>query len=117
MEILYEAEMKSVAPRVVLADLPLQPEAFTSELVEGVEDAREALDASISARLRADWTLERLSMLDQLVLRLGVYELHRGETPVGVVLSEAVELATRYGGAESARFVNGVLAAVAGDDR
>ena len=75
------------------------------------------LDALIG-RLVRGWTLERMATLDLVVLRVACYELaHCPDVPSGVVLAEAVDLAGRYGTDESARFVNGVLAAAAGELR
>jgi N utilization substance protein B len=58
-----------------------------------------------------------MPMLDLIVMRLATAELLTQDTPTGVVLSEAVELASRYSTDESGRFVNGVLAAIANDVR
>ncbi len=78
-----------------------------------------ALDASldeVDARLAAattNWRLDRLSRIDRSILRIGAAELLRVEgVPPRVAIQEAVRLAERYGGAESPRFVNGVLDAV-----
>ena len=60
-----------------------------------------------------NWRLERLAVVDRSVLRLGAAELQRGETPPRVVIQEAVLLAERYGTLKSAKFVNGVLDALA----
>jgi N utilization substance protein B len=60
-----------------------------------------------------NWRLERLGVVDRCVLRLGAAELQRGETPPRVVIQEAVRLAERYGTLKSAKFVNGVLDALA----
>jgi N utilization substance protein B len=69
-------------------------------------------------RLVRGWTLERMATLDLVVLRVACFELaHCPDVPSGVVLAEAVDLAGRYGSDESARFVNGVLAAAAGELR
>ena len=69
------------------------------------------IDAALDAGA-TDWRVERMPAVDRAILRLGVYELRYTDTPVGVVLSEAVELAKRYSTAESGRFVNGVLATI-----
>jgi transcription antitermination protein NusB len=115
--LLYEAESKSLEPSAVLAELPLEPDAFTVELVEGVEVHRSQLDETIR-RFARDWKLERMPALDRALLRLGVFELlHRPDVPTGAVISEAVELAKRFSTEESGRFVNGMLAAVAADAR
>ena len=63
--------------------------------------------------MTANWRLERLGAIERSVLRLAAAELAREETPVKVVLQEAVRLAERYGTERSARFVNGVLDAYA----
>ena len=70
------------------------------------------LDAEL-AEVTNNWRLERLGAIERSVLRLAAAELQRNETPVKVVLQEAVHLAERYGTARSARFVNGVLDAYA----
>ena len=61
----------------------------------------------------ANWRLERIGAIERSVLRVAAAELARGDTPVKVVLQEAVRLAERYGTERSARFVNGVLDAYA----
>ena len=77
-----------------------------------LDDIDAALDAGAT-----DWRVERMPAVDRAILRLGVYELRYTDTPVGVVLSEAVELAKQYSTARSGRFVNGVLATIADDAR
>jgi len=54
-----------------------------------------------------------MPVIDRLVMRQAVAELLVTDTPIGVILSEAVELVSRYSTDESSRFVNGVLAAIA----
>jgi transcription antitermination protein NusB len=111
--LLYEAEAKAMSPAELLAELPLAPEAFTVELVEGVGSYQAEIDEWLRSHAR-DWKLERMPVIDRAVLRLSVFELvHRPEIPTGVVISEAVELAKRYSTDESGRFVNGMLSAIA----
>jgi len=86
--------------------------AFASKLVATVAFRGAALDAALS-EVTANWRLERLGAIERSVLRLGAAEMERGETPVKVVIQEAVHLAERFGTARSARFVNGVLDAYA----
>jgi transcription antitermination protein NusB len=117
LSLLYEAETKDVTPSAVLAELPVEPALFASELVRGVGDHREEVDGWI-VRFARDWALERMPALDRALLRLGVYELvHRPDVPTAAVISEAVELAQRYSTDDSSRFVNGVLAAIAAEVR
>jgi N utilization substance protein B len=83
--------------------------SFVIAMVTGAVENREALDQRIGEAAR-NWRVERMSVLDRLVLRLAVHEMmvHR-DTPPRVVMSEAIELAREYSGEEAARFVNGVL--------
>jgi len=76
-------------------------------LSDGPELDRELTEITMN------WRLERLAVVDRSVLRLGAAELQRGEMPPRVVIQEAVLLAERYGTLKSAKFVNGVLDALA----
>ncbi len=87
------------------------------ELVEGVGDHLDEIDATIRAYAQG-WTLERMPSLDRALLRIGVFELtYRPDVPTGAVISEAVELAKTFSTDDSGRFVNGLLSAVAADVR
>jgi N utilization substance protein B len=117
LSLLYEAEAKGVAPRDVIAELPVAPDQFAAQLVGGVEDHSEALDRLIETHARG-WTLERMPAIDRALLRMAIFELcHRPDVPTGVVISEAVDLATQYSTDDSARFVNGMLSVIAGEVR
>jgi N utilization substance protein B len=117
LSLLYEAETKGVTPAEVVADLPVEPAPFASELVLGVGEHQAEVDGWI-VRFARDWALERMPALDRALLRIGVYELlHRPDVPTGAIMSEAVELAQRYSTDDSSRFVNGVLAAIANEAR
>ena len=76
--------------------------------VEGTWGDRKALDAAISAAATG-WRLERMPAVDRNIIRLALYELRTGKTPVGVVVSEAVNLAKKFSTERSGAFVNGVL--------
>ncbi len=65
------------------------------------------------AEVTTNWRLERLGVIERTVLRVAAAELYRGETPARVVIQEAIRLAERYGSEQSARFVNGVVDALA----
>lgn len=113
LHLLYESSIKGLSATGVLAAQVLEPEPLTRLIVEGVARDEAKIDELIADHL-VGWTLARLSIIDKVVLRIGVFELmSRSDTPQAVVLSEAVELAKRFSTAESGRFVNGVLAAVA----
>ena len=86
--------------------------AFASRLVAGTRTNTAALDAVIEPHC-TNWRIERLAILDRLVLRLAIHEwLAEPATPPRVVLSEALELARAYSGEQAVGFVNGVLDAV-----
>lgn len=96
----------------MLAELPVPPEPYATALVLGVGKRGAEIDALLERR-SSGWRLERMPAVDRQLLRLGVLELLEGEVPLAVVLDEAVELARAYSTADSGRFVNGVLAAIA----
>lgn len=115
--LLYEAEMKETSVAEVLESLPLPPEPFVVEAVQGVEQDQQRLDEAINRHAIA-WNTDRMAALDHIVLRFGVWELlARPDLPVAVVISEAVELAKRFSTDESGKFVNGILSAVADEVR
>ena len=117
VHLLYEVHAKDRSADEVLDEQVLAPDEYTVELVRGVHAHREELDGHID-RLARGWTVQRMPTMDVLVLRIGLYELaHRPDLPRGVVLSEAVDLAGQYGTDDSARFVNGLLAAAADELR
>lgn len=83
--------------------------AFARALAEGALGMRDALDALIAEKA-ANWTLPRMAAVDRNVLRLAAYELEaRPDTPVGVIIDEAIEIVRKYSAEEATRFVNGVL--------
>ncbi len=117
VHLLYESRIKDLAIDEVLAAQVLAPDEYATELVRGVVSHQAELDELIG-RLARGWTVERMATLDLVVLRVACFELaHRSDVPRGVVLAEAVDLAGRYGTDESARFVNGILAAAADELR
>lgn len=88
---------------------------FATELVRGVMDEREAIDARIEAASE-NWRLARMPVVDRNILRLGTWELlQRPDIPTSVTINESIELAKRFGGAESRAFVNGLLDRIAGE--
>ena len=87
-------------------------QAFANELVRETLGRVEAIDQLIVTHAH-NWRLERMAVIDRLVLRLAVCEmLTHPDTPSKVVINEALELARTFSGDESVAFVNGVLDAV-----
>ena len=85
---------------------------FANTLVRGTLDRIKEIDAILAAHAQ-NWRIERMAVIDRLVLRLAIYELLADpDTPSRVIINEALELARTYSGEEAVRFVNGVLDAV-----
>ena len=82
--------------------------AFILSEVEGVHEHMEEIDAMIEQSAKG-WDISRMNNLELAILRLAVYEMKFGETPVGVAINEAVELAKKFSSDEAPAFVNGVL--------
>jgi N utilization substance protein B len=101
-----------------IADSDETPEtiAAAKKLMRETFDALPDCD-KILARHARHWDLSRLAMVDRSILRLAVLELLSGQTPFKVVITEAMHLAKEFSSAESPRFVNGVLDAVAREVR
>jgi N utilization substance protein B len=87
---------------------------FFDDLVAGVLARREEIDGLLSARLAEGWSLARLDKTMLQILRAGAYELlARADIPTGAAISEYVDVAHAFFEAREAKFVNGVLDAVA----
>ena len=120
LQALYECEIGGLTPQQALGVLhhagppdvhdPGETEhAYVVSLVRGAMDNRDPLDERIGDAAK-NWRVERMAVLDRLVMRLALQEMmaHR-DIPPRVVISEAIELARAYSGEEAAKFVNGVL--------
>ena len=81
---------------------------FLKELVEGVLNNREDIDNNISKYLE-NWTIDRLGLTDQAIIRISVYELLYTNTPNLVCINEAIELSKKYSDEKVSKMINGVL--------
>ncbi|MBR4904782.1 MAG: transcription antitermination factor NusB [Selenomonadaceae bacterium] len=88
--------------------------SYIANSVKGTRAHLEEIDAIIVSHLKEGWQLSRLMSADRNILRLAVYEMQFGETPIpkNIAINEAVELAKKYGTDDSGRFVNGILEAI-----
>jgi transcription antitermination protein NusB len=95
-------------------DLAITPDErrVAGPIVRLVAQKQRELDDEIT-EVTTNWRLERIGAVERCVLRMAAAELSIGETPPRVVIQEAVTLAERFGSAASAKFVNGVLDALA----
>ena len=82
--------------------------AFILSEVEGVHEHMEEIDVVIEQSAKS-WDISQMNKVDLAILRLAIYEMKFGETPVGVAINEAVELAKKFSSDEAPAFINGVL--------
>lgn len=82
---------------------------FSNALVTGAWAKRDEIDRLIS-RHATNWELDRMAVIDRNVLRFAVYELlFRDDIPPKVSINEAIDIAKKFGGPDSGKFVNGIL--------
>jgi len=117
LQVLYLWEVGRTEPALALEtffeahqpDASRAVRAFATQLVIGTVAEMPELDALITQHSQ-NWRIERIAVLDRLILRMAAWELrHATDTPPAVVLNEALELARTFGTDDSVRFVNGVL--------
>ena len=114
-ELLYEQSIKGRSTASLLNDLPFQPDAYTVELLRAVEQHHEWAESLLSAHSN-EWPLERMALVDRIIMTLALCELRMVDAPPrAVVLDEAVEFAKTYSTDASPSFVNGLLAACVSD--
>lgn len=114
LQMLYQQDLNSDATpdeirsqvQEALTDEPLS--RFAWSLFTGVMESRSVIDQKIDA-VAANWSVSRMPATDRNAIRLGAFELLYTDTPPGVVINEALELAKSFGGANSVAFVNGIL--------
>ncbi|MGE5485185.1 MAG: transcription antitermination factor NusB [Ignavibacteriales bacterium] len=121
LKVLFQVDVAGADPDEAMSFLLWEEKAtegalrFATEIVRGTMEHREEIDARLAAVSR-EWTLERMANIDRNVLRLGCFELmFRDDIPASVAISEAIELAKKYGDAESGKFVNGILGKIVQD--
>ena len=116
MSLEYEGDVVDAIRFAYLHDKEIEDEmdvdlpAFLLNLVNGVQVSKKELDEQIASHLKAGWTVDRLTLVEKNILRLGLYEITEyPDTPQVVAVNEAVELSKTFSDERSARFVNGVL--------
>lgn len=88
---------------------PGDQDAYIASTIQGILDRRPEIDAMVGART-VGWRFERLALIDQNILRIGVYELlFNDDIPAEVAMDEAIELAKKFGTEQARGFVNGIL--------
>jgi len=108
-------EIKVVISRIAEEFAPgIGDSHFIEELTQNVLSKQADLDKIIE-KAAPDWPLDKISVIDRNILRMGLYELlfsDRKEVPAKVAINEAIELAKSFGGENSGKFINGVLGSV-----
>jgi len=90
-------------------DFSEESKDFSAQLFKGAIEHLPEIDKKISL-YAANWQLERMAFVDRNIMRLGCFELlFREDIPPKVAINEAVELAKKYSGSESGKFVNAIL--------
>ena len=120
LQMLYQADIRHAAPQQIIEEFwttqedVVSPDVkqFADQLVTGTIGQLGTIDPLIA--MHADnWDLKRMAVIDRNILRLGAFELlHMNDTPPKVCINEAIELAKRFGDAESGKFINGILDAI-----
>ncbi|MDD5115495.1 MAG: transcription antitermination factor NusB [Candidatus Omnitrophica bacterium] len=118
LQMLYQADITRGSWQDILrnfwesgeqAQASLELKDFSAQLLGGVVEHIEEIDKKIS-RYASNWQLDRMAFVDRNIMRLGCFELiFRGDIPPKVAINEAVELAKKYSGSESGKFVNAIL--------
>jgi len=114
MQMLFQWDMSQQTPAKLepnfwkSAKAAAQTRTFANQLFEGAAHDSAALDELITKHA-VNWRLDRLAAIDRAILRLAMHEMRATDTPVKVVINEAVDLAKKYSSEDAGGFVNGIL--------
>ncbi|MCX5695570.1 MAG: transcription antitermination factor NusB [Candidatus Omnitrophica bacterium] len=118
LQVLYQLDITSDTPENALdnfwsnhsdEEIDATLKEFSAQLVIGVAGNREEIDKKI-VQFATNWQLKRMAVVDRNIMRLGCFELlYREDIPPKVSINEAVELAKKFSGLESGKFVNAIL--------
>ncbi len=119
LQALYRLDLTDGSPRECLEDVLSSRGVeevvyqYAERLFYGIVEKRQELDGLMESHT-ANWTVERMSVVDRNILRIGAYEiLYMDDVPYRVAIDEAVELAKRFGTRDSGAFINGILDSIA----
>jgi N utilization substance protein B len=116
LELLYEQAIKERPAAQIVNDLAVRPDPYTIELLNVVERDHAWAEEKL-AQHSHDWPVERMAMMDRLIMTLALCELRLDDAPPrAVVFDEAVEFAKVYSTDASPSFVNGLLSACTTDE-
>ncbi|HWD96252.1 MAG TPA: transcription antitermination factor NusB [Acidimicrobiales bacterium] len=113
LEIIYESTIKERTTTVIIAELNVRPDNYVIALLASAEQHQSRANELMS-EFSIDWPLERIALIDRLIMTLAIGEmLMENAPPLAVILDEAVEMAKVFSTDGSSSFVNGVLSSVA----
>jgi N utilization substance protein B len=113
LEIFYESSIKARPPAVIVSELNTRPNNYVIALLTSAEEHQARADELIS-EFSIDWPLDRIALIDRLIMTLAIGEmLMENAPPLAVILDEAVEMAKVFSTDGSSSFVNGVLSSIA----
>jgi N utilization substance protein B len=125
IDAIYAADLRKVSPETLLAETQLQVSdrqnqdeifSYARDIVTGVIEHHSEIDDLLETYSEG-WSIERMPNVDRAILRVGIWEILYSDTPNGVVVNEAVEVAKDYSTEESGGFINGLLSRVAGTQK
>ena len=116
LQCLYLADVSRVDGETAFKIATLGPElpdektlAFARSILDGTLSQLEAIDERIRAHAQ-NWEIGRMAAVDRSILRMASFELiNSPETPISVIIDEALEIAKKYSSEDSSRFINGIL--------
>lgn len=122
LQLLYQWESSGEAPEAVLkayfkslsdsiGGKVVSQDRFAEQIFHGVTRRAASLDEVIQ-RHASNWKIDRMALIDRNVLRIAIYEMDQADSAPAVVIDEAIELARRFSGDKSSKFINGVLDAI-----
>lgn len=122
LQLLYQWESSGDTPEAVISAYfkslsdsiggkVVSQDRFAEQLFHGVTRRAASLDEVIQ-RHASNWKLDRMALIDRNVLRIAIYEMDQADSAAAVVIDEAIELARRFSGEKSSKFINGVLDAI-----
>ncbi|MFV0556207.1 MAG: transcription antitermination factor NusB [Lactovum sp.] len=82
---------------------------YFEELISAVKENKGNIDVEISKFLNKNWTIQRLTVIDRIILRLAVEEILNSEIPVVIIIDEALNLAKDFSDPAASKLINGIL--------
>ncbi len=122
MQMLYQMDVNAdIDPRTVRSQIAEEIDKddlreFAWQLFAGVMECRSEIDTRLE-QVAENWSLARMAITDRNALRIGAFEILHSDTPFQVAIDEAIELARKFGSAQSPQFVNGLLDKLVTADR